>query len=85
MKFFRYSLKVLLNYIVSLCLLYTAKDLPLFPVPSNLLAALKQRVLLAQELGRLELATRRSNSETGWFQKALTEMDMLVDDDDQYP
>lgn len=58
------------------------KDLPLFPISSGLLAAVKQRVTLAQELDRLELATRRSNTETGWFRKALTEMDMLVDDED---
>ncbi|PNF41284.1 hypothetical protein B7P43_G01468 [Cryptotermes secundus] len=58
------------------------KDLPLFPISSSLLAAAKQRVTLAQELDRLELATRKSSTETGWFRKALTEMDMLVDDED---
>jgi hypothetical protein len=69
----------------SCVLLYAAKDLPLFPVASSLLAAVKQRVTLAQEVDRLELATRRSSTETGWFRKALTEMDMLVDDEDMYP
>jgi hypothetical protein len=64
---------------------FTAKDLPLFPVQSSLLAAVKQQVALAQELDRLELATRRCSSESGWFRKALTEMDMLVDDEDVYP
>jgi hypothetical protein len=59
--------------------------LPLFPVEGGLLAAVKQRVALAQELDRLELATRRSTTETGWFRKALTEMDMLVDDEYLYP
>lgn len=69
----------------SCVLLYAAKDLPLFPISSSLLAAAKQRVTLAQELDRLELATRRSSTETGWFRKALIEMDMLVDDEDMYP
>jgi ATP-dependent RNA helicase DDX24/MAK5 len=65
--------------------LHAAKDLPFFPISSNLLEAVKQRVSLARELDQLELAIRRSNSETGWFRKALTEMDMLVDDNDLYP
>jgi ATP-dependent RNA helicase DDX24/MAK5 len=68
-----------------LYLLYAAKDFPLFPISSSLLKAVKQRVCLARELDQLELATRRSNSETAWFQKALTEMDMLLDDSDLYP
>lgn len=58
------------------------KDLPLFPTSNNRLEAVKQRVRMARQLDQLELATRRSNSETGWFRKALTEMDMLVDDSD---
>jgi hypothetical protein len=68
-----------------LCLLHAAKDLPLFPTSNNRLEAVKQRVRMARQLDQLELATRRSNSETGWFRKALTEMDMLVDDSDLYP
>jgi ATP-dependent RNA helicase DDX24/MAK5 len=74
-----------LNYVISLSLLPAAKDFPLFPISSSLLKAVKQRVSLARELDQLELATRRSNSETGWFQKALKEMDMLLDDSDLYP
>jgi hypothetical protein len=69
----------------SCVLLYAAKDLPLFPVQSSLLAAVKQQVALAQELDRLELAARRCSTESGWFRKALTEMDMLVDGEDMYP
>ncbi|KAJ4435535.1 hypothetical protein ANN_18151, partial [Periplaneta americana] len=57
------------------------KDLPLFPVASNALAIVKQRVALARELDQLELTTRRSNTETGWFRKTLSEMDMLVDEE----
>ena len=57
----------------------------MFPISSSLLKAVKQRVSLARELDQLELATRRSNSETRWFQKALKEMDMLLDDSDLYP
>lgn len=59
--------------------------MPLFPVANDLLAAVKQQVILARELDQLELAARRSNSETGWFCKALTEMDMLMDEEDLYP
>lgn len=57
----------------------------MFPISSSLLKAVKQRVSLARELDQLELATRRSNSEIGWFRKALKEMDMLLDDSDLYP
>jgi hypothetical protein len=66
-------------------LLYAAKDLPFFPVRSSLIAAVKQRVALAQELDHLMQATRRSSTEKGWFRRAITEMDMLVDGDDMYP
>jgi Superfamily II DNA and RNA helicases len=59
-----------------------SKDLPLFPVESNALDVAKRRVVLARDVDRIELASRRSTSETGWFRKALTEMDMLVDEDD---
>jgi hypothetical protein len=54
-------------------------------VENDLLAAVKQEVVLARELDQLVLAARRSNSESGWFRKALTEMDMLVDEEDLYP
>ncbi|KAJ9580890.1 hypothetical protein L9F63_023935, partial [Diploptera punctata] len=59
-----------------------SKDLPLFPVESNALSVAKKRVALAREVDRLELVSRRSTSETGWFRKALADMDMLVDEDD---
>ena len=74
-----------MNYVISLSLLPAAKDFPLFPISSSLLKAVKQRVSLGRELDQLELATRKSNSETGWFRKAVKEMDMLLDDSDLYP
>jgi hypothetical protein len=54
-------------------------------VENSVLAAVKQKVILARELDQLELAARRSNCETGWFRKALTEMDMLIDEENLYP
>ena len=74
-----------MNYVIRLSLPPAAKDFPLFPISSSLLKAVKQRVSLARELDQLELATRKSNSETGWFRKALKETDMLLDDSDLYP
>lgn len=60
-------------------------DLPHFPIIENLLAATKQRVNLARKLDKLELQTKRTNSETGWLQKAAKEMDIIVDEEDLYP
>jgi hypothetical protein len=54
-------------------------------VENSVLAAGKQKVILARELDQLELAARRSSCETEWFQKALTEMDMLIDEENLYP
>ncbi|PSN37549.1 hypothetical protein C0J52_12557 [Blattella germanica] len=74
------------QYYVKLCsTLGKSQELPLFPIENNALNVVKKRVALAREVDRLELASRRSTSETGWFRKALTEMDMLVDEDDLYP
>lgn len=46
----------------------------------NYLQAVKQRVDLARELDKLELQVKKVNSESGWFQKAAEDMDILVDD-----
>lgn len=52
----------------------------MFPIQQNYLDAVKQRVNLARELDKLQLQVRKANSESGWFQKAAKEMDIVVDD-----
>ncbi|KAJ8870649.1 hypothetical protein PR048_029672 [Dryococelus australis] len=63
------------------------QQLPQFPIAEGYMAAVKERVLLARDLDRLELSSRRSSAAAGWLQKAAREMDILLDDDDDdvYP
>lgn len=61
---------------------FLAEDLPTFPVVDRLLVAVKERVNIAREIDKLELACRRNNSQKGWLQKAAKEMDILLDNDD---
>lgn len=61
------------------------KDIPDFPVDDALFSTVKQRVQLARELDKLELASRRNSVQTNWFQKALKDMDMICDGSDLYP
>ncbi|XP_067006519.2 ATP-dependent RNA helicase DDX24 [Anabrus simplex] len=58
------------------------RDLPNFPVVDSLFFAIKERVRLARDLDQLELASRRNNAQTSWFQKAVKEMDIIIDKDD---
>ncbi|KAI4469399.1 rna helicase [Holotrichia oblita] len=57
------------------------EDLPLFPIQENYLDAVKKRVNLAREIDKLEFKVKKSNSSTGWLQKAAEEMDIILDDD----
>ncbi|XP_063218089.1 ATP-dependent RNA helicase DDX24 [Bacillus rossius redtenbacheri] len=58
------------------------QQLPHFPVDEGYMAAVRERVQLAREVDRLELAARRASTEAGWLQKAAAEMDILLHDDD---
>lgn len=42
--------------------------------------AVKSRVDLARDVDRLQLKTRRTQSEIGWLKKSAKEMDIIVDD-----
>nr|CAD7438202.1 unnamed protein product [Timema bartmani] len=58
------------------------QGLPEFPVDETYIPAVKERVLLSREVDKLELSSRRSNSEMGWFKKAMDEMDLFLDETD---
>lgn len=60
-------------------MLFTAEDLPLFPVSDRHLSVVKDRVDLAREVDKLELKNKRTSSEIGWLKKSAEEMDMIID------
>lgn len=60
-------------------------SLPMFPVESEWMATVRQRVHLARRLDKLELQARRVNAEHGWLDKAVKEMDLALSDDELYP
>lgn len=62
--------------------LFLAHDLPTFPVVDRLLIAVKERVDVARDIDKLELKCRRQNTQKSWFRKAMEDMDMVLDDDD---
>lgn len=61
---------------------FSAEDLPIFPVTSEDLKAVKARVVLAREIDKLELTLRRYLSEVGWKNKMAEEADMIVNESD---
>ena len=63
---------------------FIAEDLPHFPVTESLLAATRQRVNLAREVDQLELRMRKTNSEIGWYEKSMREMDIVLDEREMY-
>lgn len=62
--------------------LHRDPSLPMFPVESEWMATVKERVHLARRLDKLELQARRVNSEQGWIDKAVKEMDLALSDDE---
>lgn len=59
------------------------EDLPLFPVTDAMINNVKQRVNLARDIDKLELTTKRKHSEIGWLDKAIDEMDIIIDERDK--
>ncbi|XP_070165605.1 ATP-dependent RNA helicase DDX24 [Polyergus mexicanus] len=57
-------------------------DLPTFPVVDRLLISVKERVDVARDIDKLELKCRRRNTQKNWLRKAMEDMDMILDNDD---
>lgn len=71
------------QYYTKLCkTLGRTDDLPIFPVVDRLLIAIKERVDVARDIDKLELKSRRQNNQKGWLQKAMEDMDMILDEED---
>ncbi|XP_078036621.1 ATP-dependent RNA helicase DDX24 isoform X2 [Augochlora pura] len=72
------------QYYTKLCkTLERTEDLPVFPIIDRLLVAVKERVDIARAIDQLELKCRRDTSKKGWLLKAVEEMDLLLDEDDE--
>uniref|UniRef100_A0A2H1V0K2 ATP-dependent RNA helicase n=1 Tax=Spodoptera frugiperda TaxID=7108 RepID=A0A2H1V0K2_SPOFR len=57
-------------------------EVPTFPVDSQVLAPIKELMVVARELDALELKKRRAAQAHGWKERAAREMDIIIDDDD---
>ncbi|KOX77239.1 ATP-dependent RNA helicase DDX24 [Melipona quadrifasciata] len=72
------------QYYSKLCkTLDRTEDLPMFPVVDKLLIAVKERVDIAREIDKLELKYRRDNSQKSWLRKAVEEMDLVLEEDEE--
>lgn len=72
------------QYYSKLCkTLGRTEDLPMFPVVDKLLIAVKERVDIAREIDKLELKCRRDNSQKGWLRKAIEDMDLVLEEDEE--
>lgn len=47
----------------------------------RLLIAIKERVNIARDIDKLELKCRRENTQKSWLQKAVEDMDIVLDND----
>lgn len=75
---------LLISYIFNnTIILILAEDLPMFPVVDKLLIAVKERVDIAREIDKLELKCRRDNSQKGWLRKAIEDMDLVLEEDEE--
>ncbi|XP_076761647.1 ATP-dependent RNA helicase DDX24 [Xylocopa sonorina] len=72
------------QYYSKLCkTLGRTEDLPTFPVVDRLLIAVKERVDIAREIDKFELRCRRDNSQKGWLRKAVKDLDLVLDEDEE--
>lgn len=55
----------------------------MFPIVDKLLIAVKERVDIAREIDKLELKCRRDNSQKGWLHKAIEDMDLVLEEDEE--
>lgn len=62
--------------------LFLAHDLPVFPVVDRILITIKERVDVARDIDKLELKYRRQNNQKSWLRKAMEDMDMILDEED---
>ncbi|XP_039507015.1 ATP-dependent RNA helicase DDX24 isoform X1 [Pimephales promelas] len=58
-----------------------SEDLPVFPVQSKCMAAIKERVTLARRIEKMEFFHSRETQHNSWVRQAAEAMDIDVDDD----
>ncbi|XP_077096292.1 ATP-dependent RNA helicase DDX24 [Siphateles boraxobius] len=71
----------LLNYRKICRTLDKSEDLPVFPVQSKCMAAIKERVNLARRIEKMEFFHSRESQHNSWVRQAAEAMDIDVDDD----
>ncbi|KAM9466622.1 ATP-dependent RNA helicase DDX24 isoform 1-T2 [Clarias gariepinus] len=57
------------------------EDLPMFPVESKCMTAIKERVDMARKIEKIEYYNSRQKQHNSWFRQAAEEMDIDLDDD----
>ncbi|KYM89644.1 ATP-dependent RNA helicase DDX24 [Atta colombica] len=70
------------NYIKLCKTLGRTHDLPIFPVVDRILVTIKERVDVARDIDKIELKCRRQNNQKNWLQKAMEDMEMILDEED---
>ncbi|XDV42496.1 hypothetical protein PO909_011150 [Leuciscus waleckii] len=71
----------LMNYRKICRTLDKSEDLPVFPVQSKCMAAIKERVTLARRIEKIEFFHSRETQHNSWVRQAAEAMDIDVDDD----
>ncbi|XP_056103541.1 ATP-dependent RNA helicase DDX24 [Rhinichthys klamathensis goyatoka] len=71
----------LMNYRKICRTLDKSEDLPVFPVQSKCMAAIKERVTLARRIEKMEFFHSRETQHNSWVRQAAEAMDIDVDDD----
>ncbi|MGH0151594.1 UNVERIFIED_CONTAM: hypothetical protein FKN15_031751 [Acipenser sinensis] len=57
------------------------EELPLFPIQTKCMAAIKERVKVARKIEKIEYHSGRAKQHNSWFQKAAEALEIDLDDD----
>lgn len=74
------SLTTLINYFN-----IAAKDIEDFDIDMDTFKQIRKIIHLARDIDQLSLSIKRENSKTSWFERAVKDLDIIVDEDEMYP
>lgn len=78
----------------TICLPFTLKKIILFTIDTDIedynvevdaFNHVKKIIHLARDIDQLTLSIKKENSKTSWYEKAIKDLDIVVDDDELYP
>jgi len=52
-------------------------------VVDRILVTIKERVDVARDIDKIELKCRRQNNQKNWLQKAMEDMEMILEEDNE--